>query len=300
MKWIVKIKNSRWIFPFVAGIVCTVIIGSVVYSIQRLKEKKKVQAADPNIIAPYYQKKDFQLPEGIKSIASTSATVKIPIIMYHYVEYVKDANDIIRKKLNINPYLFEGHIRSLEETRYKTYFVRDIPDILDGKIKYSTRSAVLTFDDGYEDFYSVVFPLLKKYQMKATMYIVYDFIGRKGFMNEEEIKEIMASGLVELGAHTLDHLYLKFLPENTQRKQIIESKKKLEELFGIQVKTFAYPYGAFSEETVNLVKEAGYTVAVSVIPGMQQSTDNILYLSRVRPGIFTPQTIVKVIEDYKK
>lgn len=291
--------STRWLLPFAAGIICTLVFIGFVSVIQRNQEKKKEQA-NSNIIAPYYDKKSFQLPAEMNSVATTSATIKIPIIMYHYVEYVKDVGDLVRKKLDINPNLFEGHLKALDDAHYKTYFVRDIPDILEGNIQYSTHSAVLTFDDGYEDFYTVAFPLLKKYQMKATMYIIYDFIGKKGFMDEQEIREILASGLVELGSHTFDHLYLKQTPESTARKQIIDSKKKFEERFGVQIKTFAYPYGAFSPETINLVKEAGYVAAVSVIPGMQQSENNILYLNRVRPGIFTPQTIIKVMENYNK
>lgn len=289
----------NWLVPFTAGIICTLVFFGSLYMIQKNQEKKK-EKTESNIVAPYYDKKELKLPAGVKSEATISGTIKIPIIMYHYVEYVKDIGDLIRKRLDISPYLFEGHLKALDDAHYKTYFVKDIPDILNGNIHYSTRSAVLTFDDGYEDFYTVVFPLLKKYQVKATMYVIYDYIGRKGFMTESEIKEILASGLVELGSHTFDHLYLKLMPDSIARKQIIDSKKKFEDRFGIQVKTFAYPYGAFSSETINLVKEAGYVAAVSVIPGMQQSEENLFYLSRVRPGIFTPQTIVSVLEEYKK
>jgi peptidoglycan/xylan/chitin deacetylase (PgdA/CDA1 family) len=80
--------------------------------------------------------------------ASFSATLKIPIIMYHYVDYIKDVEDLIKKRLYINPDLFEGQLKALKEASYKTYFVREIPDILEGKIEYSIRLAVLTFDDG--------------------------------------------------------------------------------------------------------------------------------------------------------
>lgn len=296
-------RNKKELTAFLAGMAFIVVIGSLVFGVRLLSEKKK-----PNIvrqtIAPYYEQEEFKLPQEIVNRATASATtvpiMKIPIIMYHYVEYVKDINDLVRKKLNINPYLFEGQMKSLEEAGFKTYFVKDVPDILNGKIGLSSKSAILTFDDGYEDFYTVVFPILKKYQLRATAYIIYDFIGRKGFMNEKEINEILASDLVEIGSHTLDHLYLKLVPESTARKQIFESKQKLEERFRIKIMTFAYPYGAFTQETVNLVKEAGYIAAVTVIPGMQQSEQNLFYLSRVRPGIFTPQTIVQVIENYKK
>ena len=290
--------NKRIIFAFILGSVFALVLFLFVR-----KEKTKTFNNFKNlskIEAPYYDKKVFKLPKELEKKASVSANLKISIIMYHYVEYVKDIEDLIKKRLDISPDLFEGHLKALKEASYKTYFVKEIPDILEGKIEYSSHSAVLTFDDGYEDFYTVVFPLLKKYQMKATIYIIVDFIGRRGFMNEKEIKEVLDSGLVELGSHTLDHLYLKLTPETVARKQIFESKKVLEEKFKVKVETFAYPYGAFSEKTIDLVKEAGYKAAVSVIPSMIQSKENLFYLSRVRPGIFMPKTMIKVIENYKK
>ena len=290
--------NKRVIFDFILGFVLALILFFFIR-----KEKEKTFNNFNNhlkIEAPYYDKKVFQLPKELEKKATVSANLRIPIIMYHYVEYIKDVEDSVKKRLNINPDLFEGHLKALKEASYKTYFVKEIPDILEGKIEYSSRSAVLTFDDGYEDFYTDVFPLLKKYQMKATIYIIVNFIGRRGFMNEKEIKEVLDSGLVELGSHTFDHLYLKFTPETVARKQIFESKKVLEEKFNVKIETFAYPYGAFSEKTIDLVKEAGYKAAVSVIPSMIQSKENLFYLSRVRPGIFTPKTMIGVIESYKK
>ena len=220
--------------------------------------------------------------------------------MYHYVEYVKDDGDLIRKKLDIVPSLFEAHLQTLRKANYETYFVKDIPDILDGTIHYSTQSAILTFDDGYEDFYTDVFPLLKKYHMRATIYVIYDYIGRKGFLNEEQIKTLAESDLIEIGSHTLDHIYLKQAPKDYADKQIIESKKKFEEKFGIKIYTFAYPYGAFNNDNIASVQKAGYTAAVSVISGEMQSKDNLFYLNRIRPGLFTPSSMIRTIEQMNK
>lgn len=295
-------KKKYILSGFLTGALCMVVVFTLGFIIRKVIVKKQ-SLLNSYIEAPYYDKKVFQKPVDLEKIATSGAfvkNVKLPIIMYHYVEYVKDENDLIRKKLDINPYLFEGHLRSLHNADYITYFIKDIPDILGGNIENAKKTIFLTFDDGYEDFYTVVFPLLKKYQMKATIYIIYDFIGRKGFLTEKEIRELIESGLIEIGSHTLDHVYLKQAPESVIRKQIIESKKKFEERFGIEIKTFAYPYGAFTKEAIDIVREAGYTAAVSVIPGMQQSKENLLYLSRVRPGIFTPETIIKVLENYKK
>ena len=226
--------------------------------------------------------------------------VKLPIVMFHYVEYVKDIGDLIRKRLDVSPDVFEADLKSLRDQDYQTYFVRDIPDILDGKISISTRSSVLTFDDGYEDFYKDSFSLLKKYNMKATIYIINDFIGRKGFLNDAELKEIAKSGLVEIGAHTLDHLYLKLIPKSVAEKQILESKKDLEKRYGIDVKTIAYPYGAFSQETIDLTKQAGYIAAVSVIPGVYQTKDNLFYLYRIRAGALGGMNAARVLESLNK
>ncbi len=252
------------------------------------------------LIPPYYDKKAFTIPKDIVVQKNPPRSIRLPILMYHYVEYIKDINDVVKKKLDISPDVFESHLKVLRDEKYVTYFVKDVPDILSGKIAYAPKNAVLTFDDGYEDFYTVVFPLLKKYQMKATIFIISDFIGRKGFLNAYEIKDLIASGMVEIGSHTLDHVYLKSVPKSVAQKQIKESKGKLEDQFGISIYSFAYPYGAFTEEVVNMVKEAGYTAAVSVIPGVFQSNENLYFLSRIRPGVFTARTMTKVMESYKK
>ncbi|MDO8609527.1 MAG: polysaccharide deacetylase family protein [bacterium] len=281
------------------------VMGIVLYLFYSINKKR--DDVLQTTIAPYYQSKEFKIPKDvITPVSTSSAEIKIlnqyrlPIIMYHYVEYVKDMNDTIRKRLDITPNLFEGHLQALHDANYKTYFAKDIYEILNGSVVQSSKSIVLTFDDGYEDFYTDVFPLLKKYQMKATLYVIYNFIDRKGFIKDAQIRELISSGLVEIGSHTFDHLYLKTVSNEVAIKQIIDSKKKFEERYGIEIKTFAYPFGAFNKDTIELVKKAGYTAALSVIPGIMQSKTNQFYLFRIRPSVFTPKTIVSVLENYKK
>jgi len=298
-------KKYRWVIVFTVSFVVLsilVVFLSLAYFSEKQKtvQLMKIVAKQESIVAPYYEKSALQLPANLKNNSLSQNEIKIPIIMYHYVEYVKDDGDLIRKRLDIVPSLFEGHLRTLRNANYETYFVKDIPDILNGVIHYSTQSAVLTFDDGYGDFYTDVFPLLKKYHMRATLYVIYDFIGRKGFLDEEQIRDIIDSDLVEIGSHTLNHIYLKQAPKNYADTQIVESKKQFEERFGIKIYTFAYPYGAFNDDNIGSVKNAGYTAAVSVISGVMQSKENLFYLSRIRPGIFTPQSMIRVIEQMNK
>ena len=235
-----------------------------------------------------YKPKD--VIEAEKRIASHSAMVryqrklKIPIIMYHYVEYVKDPGDTIRKSLDINPFVFEQQLKTFSENHYQTYFVKEVPDILNGKIAYSTQSAVLTFDDGYEDFYTDALPLLEKYKIKATIYIITDFLGRRGFLSKDQVRLLSKSKYVEIGSHTLDHIYLSAVKHDYAQEQIFESKQKLEKIIGQKVYTFAYPFGAFNEDDAQLVRQASYSAAVSTIFGSEQSLTNLFYLLRIRAG----------------
>lgn len=258
-----------------------------------------------DLIPPYYEKSVFEKPPDLPTSIQTHESnqvknLRLPIIMYHYVEYIKDINDIIRKRLDIVPDVFDKELRTLTSTGYTSYFVRDVPKLLHGDKPFSEKSVILTFDDGYEDFYTYAFPLLKKYNAKATIYIMYNFIGRKGYLNAKEIQEIIDSGLVEIGSHTLDHAYLKNSSPVVAKKEIFDNKKRLEDYFGIEVSTFAYPYGAFTKDTLSLVKEASYSAAVSVIPGITQSEDNLYFLSRIRAGLLGGANIVRVLERYKQ
>lgn len=282
---------KKKLFPLIFIILLT-FVAIELFLISQYRRKQQKQ-----IIAPYYDQEVFLAPsEAYKPTYPRLFQIHLPIIMYHYVEYVKDAGDFIRKSLDIVPHAFENQLKTIDDNCYETYFVRDIPDILDGKKPHNEKSVILTFDDGYEDFYTDVLPLLKKYHIKATLYVVYNFIDRKGFLSKKELNEIVGSGLVEIGSHTLNHRYLKNLSADTQRSEIFESKTKLEKLLKIPVNTFAYPYGAFDDRTVELVKEASYSAAVSVIRGVTQSIDNQFILYRIRAGGTTGDNMIKLLK----
>jgi peptidoglycan/xylan/chitin deacetylase (PgdA/CDA1 family) len=293
-----RIIDPWMVTTLILGIIITYLINQYIYN-KKTNINKPVEE-DKQIIAPYYTSNSFEKPPLIQTPIPKEAQLRLPIIMYHYVEYVKDAGDLIRKRLDITPDTFERQLVLLKQAKYETYFVKDVPDILAGNIYYAPKSVVLTFDDGYEDFYRDVFPLLKKYQMRATIYVIYDYIGRHGFLTQDEIIELSHSSLVEIGSHTLDHLYLSVTSKATAQKQIVESKQKLEALIGMEVKSFAYPYGAFNQGVLDLVKEASYSAAVSVIPGVFQSENNLFYLFRIRPGIFGYDNVVSVLEKQNK
>ena len=274
---------------------------------KNLKNLYRTNVAEGSVIAPYYSQDVFFKPTDIISATSSTTTVNIknstqrlPIIMYHYVDLTKAADDLIKVNLTINPTLFENQLKTLRDAHYTTFFVRDIPSLLKESNNSKAKNIILTFDDGYEDFYKVALPLLKKYQIKSTIYVIDFYLNKKGYLTDAEVKELIDSGLVEIGSHTLDHPYLAKISYAQMYKEVFESKKDLEKKFSIPIQTFAYPYGSFNEKVVEQVKKAGYLAAVSVISGTRQSNDNLFYLSRIRAGVFEGKDMLNILTNNKK
>lgn len=235
-----------------------------------------------------------------KESIKTEEKFRLPIVMYHYIEHVKDRGDRTRIGLNILPETLDREIKELKNAGYESLYIRDIPAILSGVTPYSPKVVFLTFDDGYEDFYTDAFPILKKNNTKATIYIVDHFIGRPGYMNGKQLREIIDSNLVEIGAHSLNHAKLTSLSLPDAKKQIEESKRNIENRFGITIQTFAYPYGSFNTDIIKLVQSAGFSSGVSVDPGIEQSNENLFSLSRIRAGVLSGSNSISKLENYQK
>lgn len=217
-------------------------------------------------------------------VTSSIQTLKVPIILYHYVEYVKDTKDTIRKSLSVPPNVFVKQLETLKNANFTFITASDLADIMDGKINIPDNPIILTFDDGYKDFYTDVFPILKEFKVKAVAYVVSDFIDKPNFMTASQIKEIAQSGLIEIGGHTVHHGYLKGLPKEEAVLEISNSKEILGKMLGIPIVSFAYPYGAFDDQAIKLVKDAGFKTAVTTIQGIEATQDNRYKLPRIRLG----------------
>lgn len=234
-----------------------------------------------------------------QTLRSLPKSVHVPILMYHYVEYVKDKGDTIRQSLDTTPYTLEQEIIALQNAGYTFMTNKELSDVLDGARRLPPKAIVLTFDDGYRDFFTDAYPILKKYNVKATIYLIAGFTGYKNNLTEEEIKAIAADGLVEIGAHTVHHTWLKGISLKSLADEVIESKKMLEELTGKQVVSFAYPYGSFDVPAIEAVHQAGFTSAVTTVPGIDQLQTHRYFLYRLRPGGRTGEAFLSWLDQVK-
>lgn len=223
-------------------------------------------------------------------------SVRIPILLYHYVEYVKDRGDKIRISLDIEPYAFDSQVKTLKDAGYTFLTPNQIPDLLEGKMSIPKKPVILTFDDGYRDFYTDVFPIIKKYDARAVAYIVPGFLDKPNNLTHKQLKEIAQSKLVEIAAHTVDHAYLKGLNEKRVKFEVEQSKAILERELGIPIVSFAYPYGAFDLNAINIVKNAGFKTAVSTVAGIDVSEDNMFFIYRLRPGYRTGKQLLDFLD----
>ncbi len=128
-------------------------------------------------------------------------------------------------------------------------------------------------------------PIIKKYKVKAVQYVISGVIGKPNYMSKAQLKEVIDTGLVEIGAHTVDHYNLLKLSLNDSLAQIRQSKEALEKEFDISVTTFAYPYGHYNESLERLVGEAGFDTAVTMDRGYTVKKAEQYSLRRIRPGI---------------
>lgn len=220
-----------------------------------------------------------QILEGIRPI-----TLRVPILTYHYIENFDDPQNFLAIAIATRPVFFEEQLKFLKNNGYVAITLSELSSALEGKVHLPEKPVILTFDDGYRDFYTNAFPMLKKYNFKSLNYIIVNHIGRSGNLTEGMIRELLDSGLVEIGCHTLDHEYLPRNGLSEALRQIIDCKKELEERFGVEVFHFAYPGGYYNEAVVKMVEEAGFETAVSTQLGAEHTFASKYFLSRLRVG----------------
>lgn len=207
--------------------------------------------------------------------------VQIPILMYHAV-HVMDPSEASNANLIVDPDLFEAQIKTLAKAGY--YFLTP-----EEAYKAFTENALpakkvvwLTFDDGNEDFYTIAYPILKKYKAKATNNVITGFVkkGNAGNLTVKQMKEMMAHGM-SFQSHTVNHPDLSTTDKATQKVELTDSIDFLENKLNTKVNTIAYPSGRYNQTTLDLAKKT-YKLGLTTNEGLASAKDGLLSLNRVR------------------
>ncbi len=186
------------------------------------------------------------------------AFFETPILMYHLVDYAHPNSS----SPTVTPETFEAQMQFLKVHRYHVRPLAQVIAELKAGKKIKPRTVCITFDDGTEDNFKHAFPILKKLNLPATIFMITGNIGKPGWLSEKQLKILDESG-VSIGSHTVTHAYLPQLSEDAIKRELTDSKVELERILGHPVTLFSYPAGGTTPEVRAMVQSAGYEGAVT-------------------------------------
>jgi peptidoglycan/xylan/chitin deacetylase (PgdA/CDA1 family) len=238
----------------------------------------------------------------------------IPVLMYHHVNKVGSF-------INISPEMFDKQMRYLREKGYHTINSKDYLEILNGKKKISKKTVMITFDDGWLDNWVYAYPIIKKYEIKAVLFIITSLISNKNkrltnenkldislpdhkgcidkiksgsfsevMLSWEEIKEMEDSGLIDIQSHSHTHeRWDKIFNKSTELeehlyKDLKLSKDLIEEKLSKNCIALCWPWGIYNENYIKIAKRAGFKLCFTTEKGTNSINSDFYRIKRIVIG----------------
>lgn len=216
--------------------------------------------------------------------------IRVPVLMYHYIRINPVASDRVGFGLSVTPTDFAAQMDWLVQNGYHAVFPSELTAAITQGGPLPTKPMVLTFDDGYRDFYDQAWPVLKRLGLKSSSAVITNFADRgdrgdQMYMSWSMIKELDQTGMVEIASHTQSHNDLTRMSVGQRWTELSQSKAVIEGYLGHPCNTFVYPSGQFNGAVVADASRAGYQIAFTTRDGkVRDPQDNgvLLQLPRVR------------------
>jgi len=218
---------------------------------------------------------------------------RVPILMYHSVSGCRQEDRHPYYQTVTTPEVFDSQMKFLRENGYTVVSLHEAVNRIESSSGPTTQPVVITFDDGFQDFYTNAFPILHKYEFSAAVFLPTAHVGEvtRSFNGIEcltwsQVRELQSAG-IEFGSHTVTHPELKNLNTDDLRYELRSSKETIEERLGRPVKSFAYPYAfpetnrSFREKLRGMLEESGYENGVSTILGTADRTGDRYFMKRL-------------------
>jgi peptidoglycan/xylan/chitin deacetylase (PgdA/CDA1 family) len=235
----------------------------------------------------------LRIVRPVRRICARPSKLRIPILMYHSVSETSVKGVHPYFAIETSPKVFAAQMKYLHESGYKTISTADLVRLLSENQPDSEKCAVITFDDGYRDFYTHAFPILSDYGFTSTIYLPSAYIGhssrrflKKDCLTWPEVRELHRSGVI-VGSHSASHARLDDLAESALEQEIQGSKEMLENELGSAITTFAYPYAfpdrnlEFAHRLRDVLKMSGYHDGVAKIIGTKHTREERFFLRRI-------------------
>ncbi len=228
--------------------------------------------------------------------------------MYHRIESVNPRSNV--QGHYVSPRLFRSQLLTMKRLGWRTISASEAVRRWVAGEPIEPKSFVITFDDGYENFYTYALSILSELEFDSIVFLVSDLVGKRNEwdIREGDVEERLMSRSqiedcfdhrVEFGSHTSSHAHLDRLSINEARREIVDSKIALEDMLGKAVTQFCYPYGGTTPTVQALVEEAGYKAAHSTLKGFNtaQTPRFLLRRMNVRSDCSVPVLLYKLWRD---
>ena len=231
-------------------------------------------------------------------------TERVPVLMYHRVG---DANNPWSKKLTVSADNFRAQMQKLAARGFTPCGIDDFVSWLNGHRQLPGKSFLITFDDGYAGVYEHAFPVLRDMQWTASVFLVSGLIGNQDawcehenpsgesypLMNPAQILEMSSNGF-SFHSHSRSHADLGQLDTTQLENELRGSREDLESLLNKPVPYFAYPFGRYNSNVINVTRQAGYEAAFSVQPGFNRPGTDPFIIRRIDVyGTDTPTQLLR-------
>lgn len=208
----------------------------------------------------------------------------IPILCYH--QFSPGAKT--SHQLAVAAQVFEEQLAYLAHNGFQVIPLAELDAILSRKLPVPKKTVVLTIDDGYRSIYTIAYPLLKKYNFPATIFLYTDFVGGAAALSWRQLQEMQNSGLIDVQSHTKTHTSLAVTANDANQttykarvlNEIQQAEQMLERHLGTKPRYLSYPYGDSSDYTVGVLKQSGYALAMTVERGPNPAFANPYLLRR--------------------
>ena len=234
----------------------------------------------------------------------------ISILSYHSI-------DEHETDLSVSPRLFEEHMAILAKEHCPTLTMNEVAAHITQGRPFPPRAVAITFDDGFASIATFAAPIMARYGMKGTVYIITGMVGRTTqwrafgrqlpplpFMTWPKIQELSTFGW-QIGAHSVHHGFLTQCSPADLNRELRDSKAVIEDMIGAQVRDFAYPQGDYNASVVAATRATGYTSAVTIDQGRAGTKADLLILPRLfvgrntSPAVFRAFTVPLIGPTYR-
>lgn len=208
--------------------------------------------------------------------------IHFPILMYHAI-HVMAPEESANANLIVDPTTFESHIQRLSNEGYYFLTPEEVHKVLTENVLPNGNQKIiwLTFDDSLWDFYDNAYPILQKYQVKATNNVITSTVGSQANLSLNEMLEMKNNGM-SFQDHTVTHPDLSATDSSTQTTEMKDSKQYLDDSLNQDTIAIAYPAGCYSDTTLQIAENLDYKLGVTTNEGLASADNGLLSLNRIR------------------